>query len=384
MKYKSRGRPDFILLFSTFLLVGFGLIMVFSASSPHALYKYGDSWYFLQRQIIFAVVGWIILLVLMNIPFARLKALAYPSLLLSIVLLVLVLQIGTDINGAKRWIFIGPFSLQPGEFVKLSLILFLAVFISKKQEQIRDFKKGLAPVLVIVGLMIGLILLEPDLGTAINLLGITFLLVIIGGANMRHIFTIGLVALPLIVLLVIFESYRFQRITAFLNPWDDPTDTGYQLIQSLFALSRGGLSGAGLGQSFQKFHYLPEAHTDFIFAIIGEELGFAGIVFLMLVLGIFIVRGFVAALTCEHLFGMFLGLGIVIMFSVQIVFNLGAVTGSLPITGVTLPFISYGGSSLLVSMAGTGILLSISRENNRIRMEKQKENRPGFRQTASM
>lgn len=372
MEHKPRGRPDFILLFSTFLLVGFGLVMVFSSSSPLGLHKYGDSWYFVQRQIVFALLGWLVLLVLMNIPFSRLKRLAYPSLIFALILLVLVLLVGTNAKGATRWLYIGPFGLQPAEFVKLSIILYLAYLISKKGTHIQDFKKGLAPILVVIGIVVVLILRQPDLGTALNLLCITFILVIVGGANLRHISLLALAVAPVLLMLAIFESYRFRRLTSFLNPWDDPADSGYQLIQSFFALSRGGIAGAGLGQSIQKFHYLPEAHTDFIFAVIGEELGFIGIVGFMLVLGLFIMRGFVAALKCKDLYGTLLGMGIVAMFCIQIVFNLGAVTGSLPITGVTLPFTSYGGSSLLISMAGTGILLSISRENNRLRMENQK------------
>ncbi|SFL38675.1 cell division protein FtsW [Paenibacillus sp. 1_12] len=367
MNTPARGKPDFLLLFLAISLVGFGLMMVFSSSSAYALYKYDTMWYFTKKQIIFSFVGLLLMIILMNVPFHIFKRLSRPLLLISIILLILVLVLGVQINGAKRWIGYGSFGIQPTEFVKLSIVIFLSALISKKREKIREFKTGLFPLLFITGLVALLILLQPDFGSSLILLLISGILIIMGGANLWHLLKIMLVIAPLCIYLAVSKSYRLARITSFMNPWEDGTGTGYQLIQSLFALGHGGLTGTGIGRSIQKLHYLPEAHTDFIFAIMGEELGFLGLLLFILMYALFLARGFILSVQSSDSFGLLLGTGIVSMIAVQFIFNIGAVTGGLPITGVPLPLISYGGSSLLVCMAGIGILLSISRERNRLR-----------------
>ncbi|GAA0134016.1 stage V sporulation protein E [Paenibacillus sp. YSY-4.3] len=368
---KPRGRPDFILLILTILLVGFGLIMVFSASSTLAVYKHQEAMFYIYRQGLFAAIGLFLMLFLMGIPFIRWKKIAPILLLFTLILLILVLIIGASINGAKRWIVLGSFNLQPSEWTKLSLILYLAALISNKGERIRDFKKGLLPILVVAGIVIVLIMLQPDFGTMSIICIITLACMIVGGANLRHIMLLGLSALPFLAYVAMSKSYRIQRLTSFLNPLADPTNTGYQILQSLMALGHGGLTGTGLGGSVQKLQYLPEAHTDFIFAIIGEEFGFVGS-FLFIVLFFWLLsRGFLIALKSQDLFRLIAGIGIVIMIFIQFALNVGAVVGILPVTGVPLPFISYGGSALLTNMAAVGLLLSISRENNRLLAEQK-------------
>lgn len=363
-KQPTRGLPDFVLLFLTVLLVCFGITMVFSSSSSVAIYKYGTAWFFAQKQIIFAVLGFIVLLVFMNIKYAALKRFAALFLLMSIGLLILVLLVGEDIKGATRWIKVGPIGLQPTEFFKLAIIIYLSYMINKMGEKLVDFKTGLLPLLIIVSIPTLLILRQPDFGSSLLLLFVSGMLLLVGGAKIKHFLVIVAGLVPIIIYLVTSQSYRLERITAFMNPWEDSSDKGYQLIQSLYAFGNGGFSGAGFGRSVQKSHYLPEAHTDFIFAIIGEELGFIGAMMFLLVFFIFIIRGLAISLQCKDQFGQLLGTGIVSMMGMQLFLNLGAVTGLLPITGISLPLISYGGSSLLTYMAGIGILLSISRENH--------------------
>jgi cell division protein FtsW len=381
MNPPKRGTPDFILLALTFLLVGFGIVMVFSASSAIAAYHWNDSLFYTRRQIVWAILGMLGMLLIMNIPYAKLKRLFVPFFFTAVIMLVLVL-FSEPVNGARSWLIIGGVRLgQPAEFAKLAMILYLAALISKKGEKFRDLKKGLMPVLITAGGMAGLIMLQPDIGTALIFLVTAGVIIFAGGANVKHLLFIGAVSAGFaafvagIYLLVAEEhstavAVRLSRLTSFLDPWSDPLASGYHLIQSLFALGHGGLTGAGFGQSIQKLHYLPYAHNDFIFAIIAEELGFIGGTLFLLTYLLFLWRGLLIALKCGDLFGTLLGTGIVAMFSIQALVNIGGVTGSIPITGVTLPFISYGGSSLLVSMWSVGILLSISRENNRLEKEK--------------
>lgn len=365
VKQPSRGLPDFLLLFFAVLLVCFGITMVFSSSSSVAIYKYGSAWYFAQKQIIFAVLGFIVMLVFMNIKFAALKRVAAFFLLMAIGSLILVLLIGEDIKGATRWIKIGPVGVQPTEFFKLAIIIYLSYMINKMGEKLGDFKNGLLPLLIIVSIPTLLILRQPDFGSSLLLLSVSGILLLVGGAKIKHFLVIIAGLVPICIYLVTSKSYRLERITAFMNPWEDSSDTGYQLIQSLYAFGNGGFSGVGFGRSIQKSHYLPEAHTDFIFSIIGEELGFIGVTIFLLVFFVFIIRGLAISVQCKDQFGQLLGIGIVSMMGIQLFLNLGAVTGLLPITGISLPLISYGGSSLLTYMAGIGILLSISRENYR-------------------
>jgi len=279
------------------------------------------------------------------------------------VLLAWVLAAGVSINGAKRWIAFGAFNIQPSEWTKLSLILYLAAIISNKGEGIRQFKKGLLPIVIVTGVVLAMVMMQPDFGTMSILFLISLVCVMIGGADLRQLLLLGLCTLPLLAYIMLNQDYRMKRLVSFLSPLEDPSGSGYQVIQSLMALGHGGLTGAGLGKSVQKLNYLPEAHTDFIFAVIGEELGFMGTSLFLLLFFLFLWRGFVAAARCQDPFGFIVGMGIVAMVFIQLAFNLGAVVGILPVTGVPLPFVSYGGSALIVDMAGAGILLSLSRGN---------------------
>ncbi|NHN28478.1 putative lipid II flippase FtsW [Paenibacillus agricola] len=378
MTSPRRGSPDFLLLFLAFSLVCFGLAMVFSASMAYTSTDevtkvvFNDPSYLAIRQAAAIALGTAAMFFFMNIDYKILKKWIGPGFILVVIMLLLVPIFGTKINGARSWFRIAGFSLQPAEFAKIGVILYLAALISKKQEKFRSFKKGLLPALMIVVFISALILLQPDLGSTL-ILGLCSMIVIIaGGANLKHIFALGIVgsvfmSIAVSIYLVITDgnSYRIDRFTSFLDPQADPLDTGYHLMQSFYAFGHGGITGAGFGQGIQKLHYLPEAHTDFIFAIIGEELGFIGSSLFILVYLAFIWRGLLIAIRCKELFGTLAGVGIIGVIGIQALVNLGGVTGSIPLTGVTLPLISYGGSSMLVTLIGLGILLSISREYNK-------------------
>ncbi|GGH37775.1 stage V sporulation protein E [Paenibacillus segetis] len=369
MSGKIRGRPDFLLLFLTILLVGNGLIMIFSASSHMALIEHDNPWYYVMKQGVFALIGLFVMFTFMGIPFTWWKKAAPKLLLFSLLALILVLIGGVNINGARRWLVLGGFNFQPAEFTKLSIIVYLSAIISKKGERIREFRRGLLPILVMIVIILLLVIKQPDFGTMLILFFIAVAILLIGGIDLRHLVILSLGFIPIIIYFAFSKSYRLQRLTSFLNPMDSPQGSGYQLIQSLYALGHGGLTGVGIGQSVQKLFYLPEAHTDFIFAVVGEELGFVGTALLILMFFLFIWRGFTAAIRSYDPFGIMLGIGIIMMIFIQFLLNVGAVTGILPITGVPLPFTSYGGSSLVLCLASTGILLSISRDNNRRRQE---------------
>lgn len=383
MNGTRRGTPDFLLLFLTFSLVGFGLVMVFSASSMISVaseFTNYNAWYFTKKQIIWASLGTMAMFVLMNIPVQRLRKWFHLFFAVTVVLLILVLLIGKEVKGARSWFGFGTLGIQPTEFAKLAVVLYLSSLINKKGETIRDFQTGLLPVFIIVGLVAGLIMLQPDLGSMLILLSCALIVIIAGGANLIHLIKTGALltgalGLFLGVYLLVANNYgyRIERITSFFNPWNDPQDASYQLVQSLYAFGHGGITGTGIGRSIQKLYYLPEAHNDFIFAIIGEELGFIGSALFLLVYLAFIWRGLIVTLRSGELFNMLIGIGIVGMIGIQAIVNIGGVTGSIPITGVTLPLISYGGSSLLVTMASVGILLSISRDAHRTEKQRRPE-----------
>ena len=369
----QRGRPDFLLLFLAFCLVGFGLVMVFSSSSAVSVYYYGTPWIFTQKQIMFALAGLVIMFVFMNIRVHIFKKYAIALLFLSVLMLLSVLIFGQEVFGAKRWISLRGIGVQPIEFVKLFLIIYMASYISRKEERIRQFKTGLLPVVVVISVLCALIILQPDFGSMIVVLGIVFIMLFIGGMRFKHMMLMLLPIVPVIALLIWTQKYRLVRIMSFMNPWDDPLGSGFHLIQSLYAFGHGGIKGVGFGQSIQKLHYLPAAHNDFIFPIIAEEFGLIGSVLFILVYLLFIIKGWSISMRSRDSFGVLLGTGIVAMISLQALINMGGVTGAIPITGITLPLISYGGSSLVVCMASVGILLSISRENNRVALEQKHE-----------
>jgi cell division protein FtsW len=355
----------------TLVLISFGLLMVYSASSMSASYYYGDSFHFIKRQAIAVALGLVFMLFFMNVHYNKLKKWAVPLFVLVLLSLLLVPFIGADIKGAKSWFSLGPLNLQPAEFAKLALIIYLSALIHKKGERFYEFKKGLLPTLIIVGLYCGLIMLQPDFGSTIVLGLIAAFVIFIGGANLKHFFSLSICGLALASLVVLVPfltnktKYRADRISSYIDPWADSSDTGYQITQSLMAFGHGGINGAGFGQSIQKLGFLPAPHNDFIFAIIGEELGFIGSSFFLIFYLLFIWRGILIALRCKDSFGSLIGVGIMGMIGIQALVNLGGVTNSIPLTGVTLPFISYGGSSILVLMASIGIVLGLSREQNK-------------------
>ncbi|NEW05435.1 putative lipid II flippase FtsW [Paenibacillus sp. SYP-B3998] len=373
MNPPRRGTPDFLLLFLAFVLVCFGLAMVFSASSMTSAYKYNDPWFFTKKQLIAVGLGSVFMLLSMNIHYSKFKKLVIPAFFMIVVALIFVV-FTSKANGASSWYNIGKFGIQPTEFAKLIVVLYLASLISNKEEKFRNFKNGLLPALLVVGFVSFLIMLQPDFGSCFILLACSLIVIIVGGSNLKHIFMLGtgllsiagmVVALYLLKGTTDVKNYRVNRLTSFMDPWSDHTNTGYQVTQSLFAFGHGGLSGAGFGQGIQKLHYLPEAHNDFIFAIIGEELGFIGSALFILVFLLFIWRGILVAVRSPDMFGMVAGVGIMGMFAFQALINIGGVTGAIPLTGVTLPFISSGGSSMMVCLISMGVLLSISREQTR-------------------
>lgn len=372
---RTRGVPDFVLLILTALLLGFGVTMVLSASSIYAytgIYTSrgcgicnGDELFFVKKQITWAVLGIVAMLIAMNIPFSFYKRnfrwiVAGTFIML---LLVLVNGIGSEGKGAQSWFKFGGVNLQPAEFAKLGIILYLAAIIDKKGERFREFKTGLIPPVVITGIFFVLIAIQPDLGSAAVLLGTAALVMICGGAKISHLFLLTVpIGSMFLASYVSLYSHALSRLTTFMDPWSDPMGAGWQLKQSLFALANGGITGVGFGKSVQKYLYLPEAHTDFIFSIIAEELGFVGTLLFILLYICFLLRGLQICLRCNDNFASLVGVGIVSMIGLQALVNIGGVTGAIPLTGVTLPFISYGGSSLLITLIATGILLSVSRE----------------------
>lgn len=374
MEAERRGTPDFILLALTFLLVGFGTVMVFSSSSAFAALKYGDSLYLTKRHIMFVGIGIVAMLFIMNIHYQNIKKIILVLLVTTIALLIYVL-FTEPIKDVRRWIQIGQlFTIQPSEIAKLTIILYLAGLIHKKGERFRDFKRGLLPALVVVAFIASLIVMQPDLGTAVILVLCASVVIIVGGANLKHIFIISSIAVAVLGLFISIyllvaspATYNYQvgRITSYLDPWADEQGTGWHLIRSLYAFGHGGLTGTGLGQSIQKLHYLPEAYNDFIFAIIGEEFGFIGAALFVLTFLCLLWRGLLVAIRCPNRYGSLIGIGIVSMLGFQAFINMGGVIGAIPITGAPLPFISYGGTSLIVCLTSIGILLSISREHSK-------------------
>lgn len=373
MNTSRRGTPDFLLLIMTLALIAFGMLMVYSASSMSATLYWDDSLHFIKRQAIAVALGLILMMFFMNLHYSKLKKWAVPlfSLVLIMLFLVPIIGVGDDFKGARSWFALGPLNLQPAEFAKLALIIYLSALINKKGEQFYQFKKGLLPTLIIIGTYCGLIMLQPDFGSTVVLGLIAALVILVGGVNLKHFFALSLggIAVASLVVVIPFLSgnsdYRSARITSFMDPWADASNTGWQITQSLMAFGHGGIWGAGFGQSIQKLGFLPAPHNDFIFAIIGEELGFIGCALFLLFYLLFLWRGILISLRCKDPFGSLVGVGIMGMIGIQALINLGGVTNTIPLTGVTLPFISYGGSSILVLMASIGIVIGLSREQNK-------------------
>jgi cell division protein FtsW len=354
--------PDVWLFGVAIILLAAGVVMVYSASAIVAADRFQDPYFFLKKQVFWALIGAGCLWMAIRLDYRRLEHLVLPLLIFAGVLLVLVLvsPFGQAINGTRRWIRLGPVSFQPAELAKLALVLYLAAFLAKKGEAIAEFRRGLLPPLAVAGTLAALVLAQPDLGTCLTLVTLTFTLLFLAGGRVRHLGLIFLAALPTLALAIWVAPYRVRRIIAFLDPWSDPRGSGFQIIQSWLALGNGGVFGQGIGASRQKLFYLPESHTDFIFAIVGEELGFVGATTIVALFAILIWRGFRIGLRAPDPFGGYLAIGITVLIATQTLVNLGVVTGLLPTKGLPLPFISFGGSALLVTLLSTGVLLNIS------------------------
>ena len=348
-----------LLVLVTLGLVAFGLVMVYSASSARALLSADAPSYYLKRQAIYAVMGLVALVILSRFDFHRLRRATQPLLAVTFVLLVAVLVVGTAVNGARRWIPIGFMNFQPSELAKLVLALWTAALLARKPAP-RTLGELAKPIGVVVGLACALILIEPDLGTAIAIAIMVSAILIVSGTRLRLLASAGGIGITLVLLAIWFEPYRRERIFSFLDPWHDPQGAGFQAVQSMIALGSGGVFGVGLGESVQKIYYLPEASTDMIFAIVGEELGLIGAAAVIAAFAVFAYAGFNIALRCRDPYGKRLAAGITALICGQAAVNVSAVMGLAPLTGIPLPFVSYGGSSLVVGLAAVGILLNIA------------------------
>ncbi|WP_308638914.1 stage V sporulation protein E [Paenibacillus silvisoli] len=360
---KARSAPDMWMIISILLILAIGLVMVYSASAVLAFHEFGDKFYYVKRQVLFAALGVGAMIVAMNADYWIWRKWAKLGLFVCFGMLVIVLipGIGVVRGGARSWLGISSFGIQPSEFMKLAMVIFLSKLLADKQQMVTHFTKGLMPPLGIMGLAFGLIMMQPDLGTGAVMIGASLLVIYTAGARMAHLGSLALVGVAGLVGLILAAPYRLQRITAFLDPWADPLGAGYQSIQSLYAIGPGGLVGLGLGMSRQKFSYLPEPQTDFIFSIVSEELGFIGGTAIITLFAILLWRGMRTAIAAPDTFGSLLAVGIIGIVAVQVFINIGVVIGMLPVTGITLPLVSYGGSSLTLLLTALGILLNISR-----------------------
>ena len=354
--------PDMWLFGVAVMLLSAGVVMVYSASAVVAADRFGDPYFFLKRQLFWALLGSVGMLVAVRVDYRRLERFVLPALVLAGVLLVLVLipPIGQAINGTRRWIRLGPVSFQPAELAKVALVFYLAAFVARRQEEVADVRRGILPPLLVAGSFAALVLVQPDLGNCLTLVALTFGLLYLAGSPVRYLAWAMAPALPLLVLAIYAAPYRLRRVTAFWDPWADPRGSGFQIIQSWLAFGNGGLVGQGIGGSRQKLFYLPESHTDFIFAVVGEELGFLGAAAFVALFAVLVWRGLRVGLRTSEPFGAYLALGITLLIATQTLVNLGVVTGLLPTKGLPLPFISFGGSALSMTMLSTGVLLNIS------------------------
>ena len=356
---------EITLLISITLISIFGLIMVYSASNIWAEYKYNDAFKYVRHQTIFFIIGYIGMLIISKINYQKYLKRANLLLLGCIILLILVAipGIGMVRNGSRSWFGIGSFGIQPSEFTKLALIIFTSKHLVNNEKNMKFIIKGVLPILGVTLFVFGLIMLQPDFGTGVIIVMSIIGLLFIGGVNLKLFVGMGIVGVVGITGLILVAPYRMSRILSYLNPWSDPLGSGFQIIQSLYAIGPGGLFGLGFGNSIQKHFYLPEPQTDFIFAIISEEFGFLGILIVSILFLTIIINGFKISKRCKDLFGKYLSFGITFQLAFQTVLNLMVVVGLIPVTGVTLPFLSYGGSSLLITLCSMGILLNISRYN---------------------
>ena len=336
--------------------------MVFSSSAAYT--EQNDSFYFLKRQVLWCLLGTGLLLITKNLDYHKLHQYTYPIMIFTFLLLVVVMfpEFSKKVGGARRWLTFGGFSFQPSELAKFTLVLFIAKSLVKRADKLRSFAYGYLPNLIVLGFFFIPIFFQPDFGTVMVILAVTFTMLFIAGLRKKFLFLSILAIIPIVASAILFAEYRTRRIIAFLNPWEDPSGVGFQAVQSFYAFGRGGFWGVGLGESSQKLYRLPEAHTDFIFSVIGEELGFVGTTAIVLLFLIFIWRGFLTAYQAKDPFGTHLATGLTLLIGLQAFINLGVASGLLPTKGLTLPFISMGGSSMLVTMLSVGVILNISEQ----------------------
>lgn len=368
---------DKLLLLATIVLVVFGALMIYSSTSviiPTLAKKGVNEFYYFKRHMFTILIGVGFMFLAYNLKPSFLKKIAVPLLIFSFVLLILVFLpvIGVQAGGAKRWIRLWPSTFQPSEFVKLSMVIFLARYLSSPDYITENFTSFIKPISIMIGFQ-AIMLMQPDFGSAMSLAFLTLAMLFLSGIRLRYLFSLSLLALPVLFILIM-EPYRLRRVTSFLDPWKDPQGSGFQLVQSFIAFGSGGITGVGIGGSKQKLSYLPESHTDFIFSIIGEEFGFIGVSIIIALFLLIFIRGISIANKTRDRFAYYLAVGLSLMISLQALINFAVATGLVPTKGLPLPFISYGGSSLLVSLAAIGILLNISRgkENKEIEDIKQK------------
>lgn len=360
------ARPlDLWLLGAVLALIAIGTIEIFSSSAVYATHKHGDAFYFLKRQLVWLGLGLGALWVGANTDYRWLRRWAYPMLFGSLLLLVAVLFLGSTLNGARRWFLVGPLSFQPVELAKLALITYLAYTLSRKAEKVRHFSVGFVPPLVVCAFMMVLLLRQPDLGSSIILGATTLTLLFIAGTRVSYIAGAILAAAPLAYHVVVGTPWRLQRFMAFFNPEAYSQGVAYQIMQARIAIGSGGASGLGLGESRQQHGYMPEGHSDFIMSTVGEELGFIGFALVLALFAVIVWRGARAALAARDSFGTYLAFGITLVFALQALINTGVVLGALPAKGLTLPLVSYGGSSLVVALYLMGILLNVARRRPR-------------------
>jgi cell division protein FtsW len=360
----KKREMDYRILLCVILLVVFGLGMIYSSSSILAAERYGDPAFFIKKQFVWAIIGAFGMIAAARFDYRKLLSLApwFYGITIVLLLLVMVPGIGREVSGARRWIAVGPLAFQPSEFAKLALIIFFSWFLVRKERtgKLKDFFSGFMPNALALGICFLLILSQPDLGTSLVIAAVIFTLFFVAGVRIRYLAGTFLLLMPFLYAAVLNVDYRRKRILAFLDPWADPQDTGFQIIQSYVALGNGHFFGLGLGDGRQKNFFLPDAHTDFIFSIIGEELGFVGCIVVVALFVALIYRGFAVAFRAPDSFGMYLALGITLCVGIQAAVNLGVATGLLPTKGLPLPFISFGGSALVTWMVSMGILLNVS------------------------
>ena len=363
----TRGKVDFSILLTISVLCAFGLVMIFSASYYYAQHYSGannDSFYYLKRQLVYLLIGYPVMLLVSLIDYRIIERLRSVFLAISLILLIAVLLWGQDLNGGKRWLNIAGISIQPSELAKFGLMIFMCSYMSRHKNEMNTFRFGMLPMLIAIGFIAGLVMLQPNMSMAVIIGFIGVVLLYLGGCDIKQLLILGVLAIVAVLVLAYAQPYRVARMTSFGNPELDPQGSGYQLLQSYYAIGSGGFFGKGLNNSYQKLLYMTYGESDFIFAILCEEFGFIGGLVVILMYAWIVFRGIVIAMRCRNRFGSLLAAGISIVFGFQVFVNIGVVTGLLPTTGQALPFISAGGTSLLVFLAAMGLLLSISRDTN--------------------